>query len=111
MKRILVIEESEVIRETLALILGREFVVVKRPHSRVAFSFSDFDTEVDLLIMGLTPTIGVESSSLLRFSVRAPFVVLFLVYLKSVAMAFEYRDYVGCLVNPFNPFGLNDKVG
>src|SRR5438067_108552 len=51
MKRILVINESEVIRETLALILGRKFVVVKRPHSRGAFSFSDSDTEVDLLII------------------------------------------------------------
>ena len=31
MKRILVIDESEVVRETLALILGREFAVSKRP--------------------------------------------------------------------------------
>jgi len=111
MKRILVIDESEVIRETLALILGREFVVVKRPHSRGAFSFSDSDTEVDLLIMGLTPTIGVESSALLRFAARAPFAVLFLVDSKSVAKAIEDRDKVGCLAKPFNPFELKEKVG
>jgi hypothetical protein len=42
-KRILVIEESEVVRETLAIILGREFVVAKRPFGKGAFSFAETD--------------------------------------------------------------------
>src|SRR5207237_1255330 len=110
MKRILVIDESEVIRETLALILGREFVVMKRPHSRGAFSFSDSDTEVDLLIMGLTPTIGVESSALLRFAARAPFAVLFLVDSKSVAKAIEDRDKVGYLAQKSFELSCNGRL-
>ena len=111
MKRILVIDESEVIRETLALILGREFVVVKRPHAGGSLSFSDADSEVDLLILGLSPTIGVESSALLRFAARVPFAVLFLVDSKSVARAIQDRDKIGCLAKPFNPFELKEKVG
>ena len=54
-KRILVIEESEVVRETLALILGREFLVAKRPFARGAFSFADSERDVDLLILAVTP--------------------------------------------------------
>ena len=88
-KRILVIEESEVVRETLALILGREFVVAKRPFGKGIFSFGETDWDVDLLILGVTPAIGKEPSSLLRFADKAPFAVLFLVDSKSAARAID----------------------
>jgi DNA-binding NtrC family response regulator len=110
-KRILVIEESEVVRETLALILGREFLVAKRPFGRGAFSFADDDRDVDLLILGVTPAIGKEPSSLLKFADRAPFAVLFLVDSKSAARAIEDRERVGCLAKPFSPYELKEKVG
>jgi DNA-binding NtrC family response regulator len=110
-KRILVIEESEVIRETLALILGREFVVLKRSFGQGALSFTDSDRNVDLLILGVTPTIGTEPSSLLRFADKAPFAVLFLVDSKSAARAIQTRERVGCLAKPFNPYELREKVG
>jgi DNA-binding NtrC family response regulator len=110
-KRILVIEESEVIRETLALILGREFIVVKRSFGQGALSFTDTDRNVDLLILGVTPTIGTEPSSLLRFADKAPFAVLFLVDSKSAARAIQTRERVGCLAKPFNPYELREKVG
>jgi DNA-binding NtrC family response regulator len=111
MERILVIDESEVIRETLALILGREFVVVKRPHGSATFSFGEPDAEVDLLILGVSPAIGIESSSLVHFASRVPFAVLFLVDSRSTAKAIEERGKVGCLAKPFNPFELKEKVG
>ena len=110
-KRILVIEESEVVRETLALILGREFLVAKRPFGRGTFSFADDDRDVDLLILGVTPAIGKEPSSLLKFADRAPFAVLFLVDSKSAARAIEDRERVGCLAKPFSPYELKEKVG
>ena len=37
MKRILVVDESAVVRESLALILGREFAVSKRPLRPMAY--------------------------------------------------------------------------
>jgi DNA-binding NtrC family response regulator len=110
-KRILVIEESEVVRETLALILGREFVVAKRPFAKGALSFAETDRDVDLLILGVTPAIGREPSSLLRFADKAPFAVLFLVDSKSAARAIEDRESVGCLAKPFSPYELKEKVG
>jgi two-component system, response regulator FlrC len=110
-KRILVIEESEVVRETLALILGREFVVAKRPFGKGALSFAETDRDVDLLILGVTPAIGREPSNLLRFADKAPFAVLFLVDSKSAARAIEDRESVGCLAKPFSPYELKEKVG
>jgi DNA-binding NtrC family response regulator len=110
-KRILVIEESEVVRETLALILGREFVVAKRPFGKGTFPFAETDRDVDLLILGVTPAIGKEPSSLLRFADRAPFAVLFLVDSKSAARAIEDRERVSCLAKPFSPYELKEKVG
>lgn len=110
-KRILVIEESEVVRETLALILGREFVVAKRPFGKGIFSFAETDRDVDLLILGVTPAIGKEPSSLLRFADKAPFAVLFLVDSKSAARAIADRERVGCLAKPFSPYELKEKVG
>jgi two-component system response regulator FlrC len=110
-KRILVIEESEVVRETLALILGREFAVAKRPFGKGAFSFAETDRDVDLLILGVTPAIGKEPSSLLRFADKAPFAVLFLVDSKSAARAIDDRERVGCLAKPFSPYELKEKVG
>ena len=110
-KRILVIEESEVVRETLALILGREFVVAKRPFGKGVFSFAETDRDVDLLILGVTPAIGKEPSSLLKFADKAPFAVLFLVDSKSAARAIDDRERVGCLAKPFSPYELKEKVG
>lgn len=110
-RRILVIEESEVVRETLALILGREFIVVKRPFGQGSFSLADADRDVDLLILGVTPTIGKETTHLLQFADKAPFAVLFLVDSKSTARAIEDRERVGCLAKPFNPYELKEKVG
>ena len=110
MKRILVIDESEVVRETLALILGSEFVIVKRPLQTNEFPIADA-REVDLLIFGVTPQLGAETASLLRFAARMPFAVLFLVESKSIARAIETKGEISCLTKPFNPYELHQKVG
>ena len=111
MKRILVIDESEMVRETLALILGRSFVVVKKPFGQGALSFENADQGVDLLILGITPAFAAEASKLLTFAMHAPFAVLFLVDSKSAARAIEDSERVACLTKPFNPYELKEKVG
>ncbi|HEU5464891.1 MAG TPA: histidine kinase dimerization/phospho-acceptor domain-containing protein [Candidatus Binatia bacterium] len=111
MKRILVIDESEVVRETLALILGREFAVSKRPLRSPGFPLADSREQVDLLILGLTPQLSAETANVLRFATRLPFAVLFLVESKSVARAIETKAEVACLTKPFNPYELYEKVG
>ena len=111
MKRILVIDESEVVRETLALILGREFAVLKRPLVSRGFPLADAREDVDLLIFGVTPQLGAEMAGLLRFAAQLPFAVLFLVESKSIARNIEDKAEVGCLTKPFNPYELHEKVG
>jgi DNA-binding NtrC family response regulator len=111
MKRILVIDESEVVRETLALILGREFVVTKRPLGAAGIKFSEPGHDVDLLILGVTPAIGLDAPSLLRLAARAPFAVLFLVDSRTAARAVSEQERISCLVKPFNPYELRQKVG
>jgi DNA-binding NtrC family response regulator len=111
MKRILVIDESEVVRETLALILGREFAVIKRPLGTREFPVADTREDVDLLIFGVTPQLGSETAGLLRFAAQLPFAVLFLVDSKSIARIIENKAEVACLTKPFNPYELHEKVG
>jgi DNA-binding NtrC family response regulator len=111
MKRILVIDESEMVRETLALILGRSFAVVKKPFGQGALSFDNADQAVDLLILGITPAFAAEVSNLLAFAMHAPFAVLFLVDSRSAARAIESSERVACLTKPFSPYELKEKVG
>jgi DNA-binding NtrC family response regulator len=111
MKRILVIDESEVVRETLALILGREFVVSKRPLGTKGLPLADIHEEFDLLILGVSPQYGLEAASLVRVAAHLPFTVLFLVDSKSTARMIEDEAQVDCLTKPFNPYELHAKVG
>lgn len=112
MKRILVIDESEVIRETLALILGREFIVSKRSLGIGELTFVEAAAEpVDLLIFGVAPQLGAEASHLVRFAAQLPFAVLFLVDTKSTARAIAEHGEIACLIKPFNPYELHERVG
>lgn len=111
MKRILIIDESEIVRETLALILGREFAVSKRTLGAQGLSFADSQDAVDLLILGVSPQHGLEAASLMRFASQLPFAVLFLVDSKATARGIPQESQVDCLAKPFNPYELHEKVG
>jgi DNA-binding NtrC family response regulator len=111
MKRILVIDESEVVRETLALILGGEFAVSKRALGAQGLSFADSQNDVDLLILGISPHLRLEPSSLMRFAAQLPFAVLLLVDSKSIAHTIQHESQLECLTKPFNPYELHEKVG
>ena len=111
MKRILIIDESEVIRETLALILGRDYIVSKHALGGQPFRFSDAFEETDLLILGVAPQFGWEAVNLARLSAQLSCAVLFLVDSKSTSRALEESAQVGCLTKPFNPYELRARVG
>jgi DNA-binding NtrC family response regulator len=111
MKRILVIDESEVIRETLALILGRDFYVVKKFLGTSGFTLADTSADVDLLIIGVSPALRSEAGKLLRFAAQVSCAVLFLVESRSAIKLIEEQETVGCLAKPFNPYELKQKVG
>jgi two-component system NtrC family response regulator len=111
MKRILVIDESEAIRETLALILGREFSVVKKFLGTTGFSLADTSADVDLLIIGVSPALCSETGKLLKFASQVRCAVLFLVDSRAATKLIEEQETVGCLAKPFNPYELKQKVG
>jgi DNA-binding NtrC family response regulator len=110
MKRVLVIDDSAVVRETLALILGSEFFVLKRPPETGVDALVRADEKIDLLIYGVASPMAADVSSLLRFAAQAPCAVLFLVDSKTTARAMADRRDVACLAKPFNPYELLDRV-
>lgn len=110
MKRILVIDESEVVRETLALILGREFVVFQRFLGTNPFAFVETEEQPDLMIFGVMATLAAQPATLLNFAARLPFPILFLVDSRSTVKLIEDGERVGCLARPFNPYELREKV-
>jgi DNA-binding NtrC family response regulator len=111
MKRILIIDESEAIRETLALILGREFIVSKKSYSSRQFRLGDGTEDIDLLILGIAPPLVSEALSVARFASQLPFAVLFLVDSRATARAIVEVEPVSCLTKPFNPYELHATVG
>jgi len=110
MKRILIIDESEVIRETLALILGRDYAVSKRAFGDRQFRFSDAHDDYDLLIVGVAPQFGWEAMTLARLSTQLRCAVLFLVDSKAAARHFSESTEIACLPKPFNPYELHARV-
>jgi DNA-binding NtrC family response regulator len=110
MTRILIIDESPAVRETVALILGREFTVIQRSPERGAFGVDNVEG-AELLIVGITPVAAGNPSNLLRLASQAPFAVLFLVESRSALRELESSDNIGCLAKPFNPYELKQKVG
>ncbi|HWO41541.1 MAG TPA: histidine kinase dimerization/phospho-acceptor domain-containing protein [Candidatus Eisenbacteria bacterium] len=110
MKRILIIDESPAVRETIALILGREFTVIQRSPEK-GVEFSDNAEEAELMIIGVAPVMGGVSSHLAHLAARAPVAILFLVDSKAALRQFQPAGNIGCLAKPFNPYELREKVG
>jgi len=109
MNRILVLDESRTVRETLLLILGKEFVVVQRPLT-AAENLSYAHEPVDLLIFGLSHDLATQPSALDQIASKVPFPVLFLVDSRYAPSWNEVRGRTDWLAKPFNPYYLLEKV-
>jgi DNA-binding NtrC family response regulator len=109
MKKILVVDESQAVRETLGIILGREFSVVQ---SRFlpADNLSSTNLKADLLFLGAPRGLETRSSELLKIASRLFCPVLFLLDSRSVPALRESQENVDCLPKPFNPYELREKV-
>lgn len=109
MKRISVVDDSQAVRETVALILGRDFGVVQYPVLSRESLFHSHE-EVDLLILGLSPELGPEPAALLGFARQTRSPVLFLVDSNTTLDLGEARGKIDWLAKPFNPYELREKV-
>jgi len=109
MKRILVIDESTAVRETLELLLGQEFEVAQRQEPSLQGLPSDA-RDFDLLILGLPPGSGEPSAVLAHFASRLPCPVLLLLETKPRLLVDNKGADGGWLTKPFNPYDLRAMV-
>ncbi|HEY7163386.1 MAG TPA: sigma 54-interacting transcriptional regulator [Candidatus Binatia bacterium] len=110
MKNILVLDDSDAVRETVALLLEEEFAVLKRAWSPEDFHVTDVDRDVELLIVGLASTAAAKPGKFLNVAAARGLAVLFLAETRAIANAIGIRENVGCLVKPFNPYELKAEV-
>lgn len=110
MKRILVVDESQAVRETIAFVLGRDFLVAQRAPLADSRLLTPEETEVDLLIFGAPPGLGSGSAALKNIAARVPCPTLFLVTSKGLAHAKEPLGKIDYLAKPFNPYELKERV-
>ena len=110
MKRILVVDDSDAVRETLALLLEGDFAVVRSAVGAEGLSLADIQHDVGLLIIGVAPAAVTRASALLSFATRRRLAILFLVDSKSLGKSIAIRENVGWLSKPFNPYELKAEV-
>src|ERR1051325_5888758 len=106
MKKILVVDESQAVRETIYLLLGSDFAVAQKS------SLEDFnlgEAAADLLIVGVSSA-DAKPEEISEMARDAACPVLFLVSSPYIAAAAPKRAGVDYLVKPFNPYGLKEKV-
>jgi DNA-binding NtrC family response regulator len=109
MKKILVVDESQAVRETIALVLGRDFAVAQKS-SLEAESSVPRDPAPDLLIVGVSPASARQPSIFSNIAERFPCPILFLVDSGSTAGIKLPDANADSLAKPFNPYELKQKV-
>ncbi|MGH7769279.1 MAG: histidine kinase dimerization/phospho-acceptor domain-containing protein [Candidatus Binatia bacterium] len=108
MKKILVVDESQAVRETIALVLGRDFAVAQR--ASLEDAGPDRDSGIELLIVGVSPASARHPSLFSDIAERFPCPILFLVDSQTAAAVKIPHANAECLAKPFNPYELKEKV-
>jgi len=109
MKKILVVDESQAVRETIALVLGRDFAVTQKSSLEVESS-APRDPAPDLLIVGVSPASARQPSIFSNIAERFLCPILFLVDSGSTAGIKLPDANADSLAKPFNPYELKQKV-
>src|ERR1700741_1527560 len=110
MKRILVVDESDAVRETVALLLENDFAVIKNSVGVHELSEGDVARDIELLIIGVPRNALGCASALLNSAARSRFAILFLVDSKSSGKSITVQENVGWLAKPFDPYELRAEV-
>src|SRR6266478_5053479 len=103
MKLILVVDDSDAVRETLALLLEGEFAVIRSSVGAEGLSLAEIERDVGLLIIGVEPAAVTRASTLLSSAARGRFAILFLVDSKSLGRSITIRENVGWLAKLLAP--------
>ena len=108
MKRILLIDLSPAVRETVALLLAGDYELIRCDSAPESFSLTDGAAGVDLVIAGAAHVAW--TAELARLTARGKLAVLFLAESNAVAKSFARGERLGCLVKPFTPYDLKAAV-
>ena len=108
MTRILVIEPLPAVRETVALLLARDYEVDQRHTWLDAATLADAAAGVDLVISSAGP--AAWTAELARLAARLSVAVLLLADSQAEAQSFTGQENLRFLGKPFNPYELRAAV-
>jgi DNA-binding NtrC family response regulator len=110
MKRILVLDNSAAVRETIALLLERDFSVETRPTGPSSQALADLGAELDMVIYGVPPDARGQWTQLIAAAQRSPCPVLFVIEGQHAPPLVGNSERVGFLPTPFDPYRLRAEV-
>ena len=110
MKRILVLDNSAAVRETIALLLERDFSVEARPAGVPSQALADLGADLDMVIYGVPPDARGQWTQLIAAAQRAPCPVLFVMEGQHAPPLVGNSERVGFLPTPFDPYRLRAEV-
>jgi DNA-binding NtrC family response regulator len=108
MKRILVIDHSPAVRETLAMLLAGDYELVCRDRTLDGTMLAEVAAGVDLLISSAGP--APWTAVLVSLAARRKVAVLALADSKAVADSLSQKENLRCLGKPFTPYDLKGEV-
>jgi DNA-binding NtrC family response regulator len=108
MKRILLVDSSPAVKETVALLLAGQYEIIRYDGAPEKAALADTAAKVDLVIAGAGP--AAWTAELARLAAEDKVAVLLLADTEAVAKSFVCGAGLGCLIKPFTPYDLKATV-
>jgi DNA-binding NtrC family response regulator len=108
MKRILLVDSSQAVKETVALLLAGKYELIRYDSAPEIAALTDSAAAVDLVIAGACP--APWTAELARLATEDKVAVLFLADSQAIAKSFVRGAGLGCLVKPFTPYNLKAEM-